>query len=171
MSTVKERLGRLDRMQELTHYDFDAPGLKPALDALSCEATEYFSMPASLTSVVLDSAQIIAGCHGLRNWMQSVAGMPVEWSFCADVVLAAEPFVVTDTSADPIRREHPAVTFEGVGAYAGVPLLTPSGHVLGAFCVMGGEARTFTDTELTHLRELGDEAARLMLAERRLYLD
>lgn len=171
MNTVKERLGTLERMRELTHYDLEAPGLKPALDELSRQATEHFGMPASLTSVVLDSAQIIAGSYGVENWMKSVGGMPVEWSFCAEVVLARSPLVIPDTTADPVQREHPAVTFEGIGAYAGVPLVAPGGQVLGAFCVVGTQARTFSAEELGDLRVLGDEAVRLLRARRTLYLD
>lgn len=50
-------------------------------------------------------------------------------------------------------RDNPAVE-QGVAAYAGEPLRTASGHVLGAMCVIDHEPREWQDSELELLQEL-----------------
>jgi CheY-like chemotaxis protein len=45
-----------------------------------------------------------------------------------------------------------------IEAYAGVPLRTPGGAAIGAFCLIHDEPRSFSDAELDDLERFGDEA-------------
>jgi len=47
-----------------------------------------------------------------------------------------------------------------VRCYAGVPLISARGHVLGNLCVVGLEARAFSDDDVAVLRSLAAEAVR-----------
>lgn len=80
---------------------------------------------------------------------------PVAESFCYFLVGAGgEPFVVDDAARDPRTREHPSIGPMSIGAWAGFPLLSPEGHVLGSFCVIDEQARTWSDSDLATLATL-----------------
>jgi len=116
---------------------------------------------------VLDEALHVAGSHGIDGlWLGDTRGHPVEWSFCATSVRTRDPVVVENATTHPDHQGNPLVTLDGVRCYAGVPLISSRGHVLGNLCVVGLEARTFTAEEVGVLRELADEAVRRIEARR-----
>ncbi len=113
----------------------------------------------SLVSVVLDEALHVAASHGIDGlWLGDTRGHPVEWSFCATSVRTREPFVVEDAATHPYHRTNPLVMQDGVRCYAGVPLISSRGFVLGNLCVVGLEQRSFTEDEMVFLRTLAAEA-------------
>ncbi|WP_440900622.1 AAA family ATPase, partial [Actinosynnema sp.] len=65
--------------------------------------------------------------------------------------------------ADVLHRVNPLVFHEGTASYAGVPLLTPRGEVVGTCCVVDAQAREFTDADLAALAD--DAGARRALVE------
>jgi PAS domain S-box-containing protein len=74
-------------------------------------------------------------------------------SFCQYPVTSGSTMVVEDTLADERFRTSPLVV-DGprVRFYAGAPLITPEGAVLGALCVMSSESRRL-DAESVELLE------------------
>lgn len=106
---------------------------------------------------MLDQAQYFRGSHGLDGWMATTLGTPAEWSFCQHVVRNHEPFVVEDARHHPLMKDSPLVRIEGVRCYAGVPLVTFRGHVIGSFCVQGPDTRSFTKYDLAQLRRFAKE--------------
>jgi GAF domain-containing protein len=83
------------------------------------------------------------------------------WSrFLADARVspnATQPYVVPDTTVEPIEMHNPLVLHDGVHAYAGVPLVSRSGQVLGAHCLLGPEAEDFTDDDVGTLATAAEE--------------
>ena len=71
-----------------------------------------------------------------------------------------EPFVVEDALAHPLVTQSPLVRQEGVRCYAGIPLVTSRGHVLGTLCVAGIQQRAFGAEDLDKLRALAADAVR-----------
>ena len=121
----------------------------------------------SLVSVVLDEALHVAGSHGIDGlWLAETRGHPVEWSFCATSVRTRDAFVVPDAPEHPEHRANPLVVQDGVRCYAGVPLISSRGFVLGNLCVVGLEAREFSDGDVAALRELASEAVARIEARR-----
>jgi GAF domain-containing protein len=139
---------RLREIADLRLNDSDIDGI---LSEIAAEAAEHFGLPVALVSIVLDRAQYFRGAHGLDGWMATTRGTPAEWSFCQHVVRNRAPFVVEDAQAHPLMQDSPLVRMEGVRCYAGVPLVTFRGHVIGSFCVQGPDARTFTEYDLAQL--------------------
>jgi GAF domain-containing protein len=139
---------RLQEIADLRLNDSDVDGI---LSEIAAEAAADFGLPVALVSIVLDQAQYFRGSYGLDGWMAATRGTPVEWSFCQHVVQNREPFVVGDAQAHPLMQDSPLVRIEGVRCYAGVPLVTFRGHVIGSFCVQGPDARTFTEYDLARL--------------------
>jgi len=54
-------------------------------------------------------------------------------------------------------KENPLVEMEGIRCYAGVPMVSSRGHVLGNFCVKGKEERSFNEKQIKRLKEMAGE--------------
>jgi len=149
------------RLQEIADLDLLSPDVDPILNDLAAEAAARLGLPVSLISVVLDEALHVAAFQGPDGlWLSETRGHPVEWSFCATSVRTREPFVVENAPAHPDHGTNPLVTQDGVRCYAGVPLISRRGHVLGNLCVVGLEEREFSEAHVAVLRALADEAVR-----------
>jgi GAF domain-containing protein len=147
------------RLAEIAELRLLGDDVDPILQDIASRAAAALGMPVSLVSVVLDEALHVAGSHGIDGlWLGETRGHPVEWSFCATSVRTRDAFVVEDAMGHPYHRTNPLVTQDGVRCYAGVPLVSSRGNVLGNLCVVGLEERSFTTAELDVLRGLAREA-------------
>ena len=145
------------RLQEIADLRLNDSDIDGVLSEIAAEAAEHFGLPVALVSIVLDQAQYFRGSHGLDGWMAKTQGTPAEWSFCQHVVRNQAPFVVDDAQSHPLMQNSPLVRIEGVRCYAGVPLVTFRGHVIGSFCVQGPDARSFTKYDLAQLHRYAKE--------------
>lgn len=155
-----------ERLEELGHYDLYSDEVRERLSEIAKEGAVRFDLPIGLVSIVLDTAQYFPGLHGLSGWLAESEGTPVEWSFCANAVRRRDTYVVTNASTDELQQANPLVTEDGVRSYAGAPLMTQNGFVLGAYCVIGTEPRDFSEDELDALRDLADEVMEELEAHR-----
>ena len=154
------------RLKEISELDLFAPEVSDILSDLTREASIQLEIPVGMVNIVLDEAQYIAAHHGLEGWIASAQGTPVEWAFCRFPVRDRADFVVQDTHTHERVKNNPLVTEDGLRCYAGVPLMTSRGHVLGAFCVLGTEPRSFTENDMQTLRTLATEAVRRIESRR-----
>jgi GAF domain-containing protein len=159
-----EDAARLEEIAELRLNDSD---IDEVLSEIAAEAAAHFHLPVALVSIVLDRAQYFRGSHGLDGWMATTRGTPAEWSFCQHVVRNREPFVVDDAETHPLMKDSPLVRMEGIRCYAGVPLVTFRGHVIGSFCVQGPDARSFTEYDLAQLHRYAKRVITLLEQRRR----
>ncbi|HEX6909442.1 MAG TPA: GAF domain-containing protein, partial [Longimicrobium sp.] len=142
-----------DRLAEIVELDLLDTAVDPILEDVAARAAAGLVLPVSLVSVVLDEALHVAASHGIDGlWLGDTRGHPVEWSFCATSVRTREPFVVENAQTHPYHRTNPLVVQDGVRCYAGVPLISSRGFVLGNLCVVGLEQRSFTEDEMVFLR-------------------
>jgi GAF domain-containing protein len=155
-----------NRLLDVAGYDIQSPALRASLDELARLAAERLGMPTGLVTIVLDGAQYFAGGHGLGGWIGEARGTPVEWSFCATTVRTGLPYVVADATLDEVQHDNPVVITEGVRCYAGAPLLSPDGHVLGACCVAGAEPHEFSAQDVEVLSELAGSVVAVMSRHR-----
>lgn len=79
---------------------------------------------------------------------------PVTQSFCQNVIMHCGAFVVDDCRQDERTRESIAVTQYHIRAYAGLPIRTPEGEVIGSFCAVDFQPRAWSDRELEQLADL-----------------
>ena len=157
-------VARLAEIEELGLLSGDAD---PILADIATRAASQLDLPVSLVSVVLDEALHVAASHGIDGmWLDAAGGHPIEWSFCATSVRTREAFVVEDAPAHAEHSTNPLVTQDGVRCYAGVPLISSRGFVIGNLCVVGMEERHFTTGEMDMLRALAIEAVERIEARR-----
>ena len=155
------------RLEEIAELGLLSPDVDPILQDVAARAAAAMRLPVSLVSVVLDEALHVAASHGIDGmWLDESGGHPVEWSFCATSVRTREPFIVESATAHPEHRTNPLVTQDGVRCYAGVPLISSRGFVLGNLCVVGMEERSFSASEMATLRGLAVEAVQRIEARR-----
>ncbi len=156
------------RLQEIADLGLLSADVDPILEDVASRAAAAMRLPVSLVSVVLDEALHVAASHGITGmWLDEAGGHPVEWSFCATSVRTRDAFVVESATAHPDHQGNPLVTQDGVRCYAGVPLISSRGFVLGNLCVVGMEERTFSADELATLRALAVEAVARIEGRRR----
>ena len=166
--THSDPLYEMERLEEIAELGLLQDDVDPILQEIATRAAGAVGLPVSLVSVVLDEALHVASSHGIDGlWLGETRGHPVEWSFCATSVRTREPFVVESATTHDYHRTNPLVTEDGVRCYAGVPLISSRGFVLGNLCVVGLEARSFTEQEIDSLRALAREAVARIESRRR----
>ncbi len=140
-----------ERLAALCAYDLEGKGGLPSLDPVVEIATRLFDMPVAAVNLIGSDHVFFAASHGVGD-----TDMRREVSFCAHVITQDEVFVVPDTLQDPRFFDNPLATGEDpVRFYAGVPIRAPSGHALGALCVIDTKPhRVFTPGDRMRLREL-----------------
>src|SRR5688572_11040001 len=150
---ASERLAALARTALL-----DTPP-EEAFDRLTRMAARLLGAPVSLITLVGDERQFFKSAMGLPEPWASRRSTPLSHSFCRELAVSGQPLIVEDTRRHPVLRTNPAVREFGWIAYAGVPLVTRNGWVVGSFSVVDGMPRLWSERDLTLLRDLAACAA------------
>lgn len=129
-----------------------------AFDRLTRLATRLLDVPVSTVTLVDTDRQFFVSCVGLDDPWKTQRGTPLSHSFCQYVVATEEALVVEDARGHPLVGENLAIRDLGVIAYAGMPLTTSSGVVLGSFCAIDHKPRHWSENDLDALRTLADAA-------------
>jgi len=143
----------------------DAPP-EEAFDRLTRLAIRLTGARMAMLSLVDGERQFFMSHAGLPDDLARERQTPVSTSVCAHVVVSGEPLVAGDTSLDARLRDNPLVTGLGVRAYAGVPVSTPDGHVLGSFCVGDLAPREWSAADVAGLADLAALASAEIEARR-----
>ncbi len=109
-----------------------------------------------------------------RQWFKARTGMavdqtPRDMSFCAHALGRQTLLIVPDTALDDRFAANPLVT-DGpqVRFYAGAPLVTPEGELLGTLCVLDSKPRTLTDEQQEALLILSRQVMAQLELRRRI---
>ncbi len=126
-----------------------------AFDRLTRLAANTIDVPVALASFVDAHRQFFKSCMGViaEPW-HSARETPLTHSFCQHVVNSAEALIIEDAREHPLVKDNLAIPDLGVIAYAGVPILTPEGNVLGSFCVIDTQPRKWSEGEIATLTDL-----------------
>ena len=142
--------GERVRLKTLHGYDIVHTEPERALDTLTRITAILLDVPISLVSLVTADEQWFKARHGLE-----VESTPRDISFCTHVVAQDDELVVPDATKDARFADNPLVTGEPhIRFYAGVPLRTPTGQVLGTLCAIDRRPRLPDPDSLQLLREL-----------------
>ncbi|MFI5890431.1 ATP-binding protein [Actinoplanes sp. NPDC051513] len=133
-------------------------GRVPSLDRLTGLAARIVGAPTALVSLVDADRQRFPSACGLTGELDETRETPLSHSYCRYVVEDDAPLVVADARLDERLRENPAIAEYQAIAYAGFPLRSPDGHVLGSFCVFDDKPRDWTEDELATLSDLAAAA-------------
>jgi PAS domain S-box-containing protein len=128
-------------------------------DALTRLASRILRTPVALVVLVEEDRQFFKSHTGLPEPYDSTRQTPLTHSFCKHIVLFREPLVIEDAREHPDFRDNPAIEDLGVIAYLGIPLMTRDGEVLGSFCVIDHEPRTWSDQDIETMSDLAHSVA------------
>ena len=139
-----------DRLLVLSAFAvLDTPP-EQAFDDLTWLAAQLCEKPMALVSLV----------DADRQWFKSRRGLdlestPREQSFCAHALRSPEVLEVPDTLLDPRFANNPLVTgHPHLRFYAGAPLITADGYVLGTLCVLDSAPGRLSGVQRNQLRIL-----------------
>ena len=147
-----------DRLAALRYLDLLDPAKDAAFDRLARLVINTLHVPVSLVSFVSDHRQLLHGASGLPEPMGSGREMPLSHSFCQHVVTTEEPLIVENARDHPLVRENLAIPDLGMIAYAGIPLRTKEGQVLGSFCAIDTAPHRWTEHEIALLTDFAAAA-------------
>ena len=157
-STAAER-----RRALLATYGVLEDHLDAGFEALVDLAVQVCRTPMAAVTLVDDTQLSFKAQRGL-----GLDSMAMESSFCVHALnCGAEVTVVPDTVADSRFVDNRLVTGPpGVRSYAGAPLVTPEGVVLGTVCVLDVRPRDASAAERAALQSLAALAVELLEARR-----
>ena len=113
-------------------------------------AAFLFEVPVALISFVDEDRQWFKSCYGLEACESSR-----ETSFCAHAILAGSLLVVPDALQDVRFSDNPLVTSgPRVRFYAGAPIRSPDGHLVGTLCIIDIRPRDLSQRERDILVDL-----------------
>ena len=129
------------------------------LDAIAKRAADVFKTKFAMISLIDVDREIVAGKSGtLPRSLIDASGemltMARDRSICAHVVASGEALIVPDIERDPRFADNPALEIRGARFYAGAPLRTEEGHVLGTLCVIDPEPRIMKESEIELLETI-----------------
>ncbi len=118
---------------DTAEVEFDA---RRAIEHLVRTAHRHLSMEAAFLAEVTATEQLYRATAGVAETFTITAGgsLPRLEGFCHNVLERGEPWVVPDTTADPVAAAVPVRTVGGFGAYIGVPVRHPDGRSYGSLC-------------------------------------
>jgi GAF domain-containing protein len=143
-----ERLRELQRSMLL-----DSPP-EESFDRLTRLTSSVLNVPVTLVSLVDSDRQFFKSCLGLPQPWAAQRQTPLSHSFCQHVVESRRPLVVSDAREHPLLRNNPAIRDLGIIAYAGAPLISPGGQVLGTLCAIDHQPRHWTTEQVEILSNL-----------------
>ncbi len=146
-----------DRLKELESLQILDTEAEREFDDLTRLAAQICSVPIALVSLIDSERQWFKSKFGLE-----VSETPREQAFCAHTILGNEVFIVPNALDDKRFAENPLVTGDpSIRFYAGVPLITDTGHALGSLCVIDKTPRELLPAQKEALEALARQAMRL----------
>jgi signal transduction histidine kinase len=140
----------------------DTPSEK-VFDNMTTLAADMFSMPISLISLVDAENVFFKSTLGAGNLRCVDRGE----SLCALAILSEDVLVFENTLNEPILAKSPVVHGPAkVRFYAGAPLMTPDGYLIGTICVVDHRPRSFGE----HERQLLSKLAGVVMEQMELRL-
>ena len=130
-----------DRLEVLRGFDIMDTPSEDVFDIICDLASNALKSPIAAVSLLDED----------REWFKASVGLaqnevPRSVSFCAHAIMSKEPMVVMDTLLDKRFAKNPLVTGAAkIRFYAGAPICTPSGHLLGTVFVFDTQPRNTCD--------------------------
>ena len=148
-------MSTINRLEELKTYNILDTDPEKELDEISEIASLICDVPISLITI-LDNK---------RQWFKSKKGLnitetAIEDSFCQHTLHKPnEVLVVNDSLKDPRFEKNNLVLGDPkIRFYAGAPLETPNGNILGTLCVIDRRPREISENQKKALQMLAKKA-------------
>lgn len=155
------------RLETLRQYQILDTAPEEIFDALSRVVARICQTP--IAAITLIDAK--------RQWFKSRVGfeeteLPLDAGFCRHTVSLRDTLIIHDTMAE---KRFAALSVKGatpVRYYAGVPLITPTGHAIGTLCIMDHVPRELGSEQIHTLHVVAYEVlAQLELRRKNIEME
>jgi predicted PurR-regulated permease PerM len=126
-------------------------------DQVTKKVAQAFDAPIALVSLIDEEHQLVPGVTGRSADLNGAGQVSDELSVGGRVVAADDVIVAEDVTIDPRFADNPLVLEKGIRFYAGAPLRTSSGLVLGSLSVIDTKPRPFSVADRGRLQEMADQ--------------
>jgi len=136
-----------DRLRALRALNLLDTAPEERFDRITRTAAQLFNVPVVVVSLV-DSE---------RLWFKSRHGLAIaetaRSAFCAHAILQDNVLIVENARLDERFKDNPLVTGEPfIQFYAGYPIRSPEGFILGTFCLIDQKPRSLSAAQIVALR-------------------
>jgi serine phosphatase RsbU (regulator of sigma subunit) len=145
-------------------------GPEPAFEDLAELAAALTGCSRAFITLVDEERSFWKSCIGVD--VREIASRQgrVEDSFCYFLIGLGGVFAVADAATDPRTRDHPSVKPMKIGAWAGYPILSTGGDVLGSMCVIDENPHAWQAAELGALATMARAVSNEINVRRTLVL-
>jgi len=154
LAPPNDEIERLAELQNLHLLDTKA---EPVFDRITTKLARILNVPIALITFVDKERQFFKSQFGLPEDLAQARQAPRDVSVCSQVVAMDEVLVIEDLARDRRFARNSLVKERGLRFYAGAPLRTTGGHVLGALCVLDTKPRHFGDHDKRLLQVMAEE--------------
>ena len=139
-----------ERVASLRRLGLLDTGPEERFDRITRTARRLFGVDTALVSLI----------DADRQWFKSNQGLdadetPRDISFCGHAILGQGVFEVEDAATDARFADNPLVTGDpNIRFYAGYPISSPDGAVIGTLCLLDAAPRSLGGDDLDSLRDL-----------------
>ncbi|MES2448876.1 MAG: ATP-binding protein [Bacteroidota bacterium] len=138
-----------ERLEALRRYRIMDTPSEDSFENIAKLCTEVFNVPISLVSLVDAERVFFKANVGMGNAKEANRGK----SLCALAVLEPEVTVFEDALKEPCLIANPNIAGDfGLRFYAGAPLTTYDGFLIGTLCIIDKTPREFSRTEQNILK-------------------
>lgn len=130
-----------------------------ALDRLTHLAATLIEVPAAFISLVDADRDFYLSQHGFAEPLATNRELRGT-TFCHYAMVNDATLAIDDTRADPVYRTVPTVESLGVAAFIGIPIRSAEGEVIGSFCAIDHQPRSWTARDRLVMEELAASAMR-----------
>lgn len=159
MQEYDDAIKEKQRLAALREYRLPADPSFAGMDELCWLASELCQTKYSLVSIIDEQKEFIIAGNGLR------VHEPEKENTIASFFRnhTGETLAVHNMQSDKNWKNHPWVAGEPyIMSFAGVPLLSPEGFVLGFFCVMDTKPRTLADKQARFIQIISGQVRQLL---------
>ena len=140
------------RLSTLEYLGAVRPEADDVLQGLADDARSVFAADLCVVHLMLEDSLYFRAWSGpLPEPLVESRLIPAEMSMCPNVIEGEAPFVVEDLAASERFRDHFVCAVGGMRFYAGAPLVTSEGEVIGTVCLFGAEPRPFGGKDVATL--------------------
>ncbi len=152
-----------ERLETLGEYNVGELSTVESFDRLSKLIASHFNVNVCFVGLLDAAQEQFVACHG-ADWET----LTREDSICTYSIIDDGVTVIENVQTDP-RFEHNETLKElNIRSYAGADLTTPDGTIIGELCLIHGEPRGYTDTELSDLQLFAEEVSEQLELRQRL---
>lgn len=143
-----------ERLYALNQYQIMDTEDEECFNDLVQLAASICNVPISIISLLDDKRSWFKSAHGV----ECGAEVDRKFSICSHAILQPDVFIVEDTSLDERFVDNPTLNGDlNVRFYAGAPLKTSDGQILGTLCILDSKPRKLEPSQIEALRILAHQ--------------